>query len=127
VAQPEGFHEVGAPGEPAFYPGASNFLSPAPESVNFETAGFYRDHEGVVHLKGMVTPASDQLLFNLPAGYQPPTRKLIELVASCRCPGGRHTVTVQIVGPGVSPDSDGRILASEGPVSLDGLTFRAGS
>jgi hypothetical protein len=125
LAAPEAFHEVGAPGDTPFSPGASNFPSPSPD-IDFETAGFYKDHEGLVHLRGMVNPGAGQILFKLPPGYQPRTRKLLELVASCRCPTAEKTVTVQIIGPGVSPGTDGNILADSGPVSLDGLTFRAG-
>jgi len=127
VAAPEPFHEVGAPGEPPFSSGASNFPSPAPDAINFETAAFFKDHEGVVHLKGLVNPGGGQIIFSLPAGYRPRTKRIIELVASCRCSTGPQTVTVHIIGPDVNPGSEGRVLASNGPVSLDGLTFRAGS
>jgi hypothetical protein len=138
LAAPEDWHEVGAPGEPPFAAGASNYLSPNPESINFETAAFYKDREGVVHLKGMVRPsAADQKMFFFPAGYRPRSKTLIELIASCRgcdvgtSPGGDsvviNSITVQIIGSGYGPTIDGQITAANGPVSLNGLTFRAGS
>ena len=46
IVPPEGWHEVGAPGEVGFQNGWANV------GGGFETAAFYKDHEGVVRLKG---------------------------------------------------------------------------
>jgi hypothetical protein len=129
LVPPEAWREVGAPGQPGFKPGASNAISPLPGTLDFETAAFYKDREGVVHLKGMVVSSSDpnHEIFNLPAGYRPGERRLIEFAASCRaaCAG---TTTVQIIGSGFGAADDGKVMApNDGPVSLDGITFRAGS
>jgi hypothetical protein len=46
----------------------------------FANAGFYKDKQGVVHLRGVIrngVTTTNTVLFTLPAGYRPPTRKLI--------------------------------------------------
>jgi hypothetical protein len=126
LTPPEQWHEVGAPGETPFAPGASNAISPAPDMVNFETVAFYKDREAVVHLKGMATPGTGSEILFLPAGYRPRAGRVIELIASCRSPC-TSPITVQILGGGFGAADDGKVVAPSGPVSLDGLTFRAGS
>ena len=44
---------VGAAGQPSFLDGTSNV--PGGEGLNFQSAGFYKDHDGVVHLRSAVT------------------------------------------------------------------------
>ena len=67
----EEWREVGATGQPAFANSWSNFGS------GFDTAGFYKDALGIVHLKGLVDgPAgagtgSGTVAFTLPEGYRP--------------------------------------------------------
>lgn len=58
----EGWHTVGAAGEPAFQ---SGFTAPEPLK-------FYKDPAGVVHMVGRVqTGAQGNLIFTLPVGYRP--------------------------------------------------------
>ena len=47
----EAVHVVGAAGEPPFAPGASSMPAFAP-GINLPPVGFYKDHEGIVHLEG---------------------------------------------------------------------------
>ena len=85
IVPPEGWHEVGAPGEVGFQNGWANVPGP------FETAAFYKDHEGVVHLKGVVTGGTG-LIFQLPSGYRPANGRLIFMRCSAvvaRVPGER--------------------------------------
>jgi hypothetical protein len=61
---PEAFHTVGAAGQPPFENGFVNF------GGGFETAGFYRDRQCVIHLKGVITGSSN-VAFTLPTGFRP--------------------------------------------------------
>jgi len=108
LAAPEPYHEVGAPGEPPFEHSCQNL------GGAYETVAFFKDHEGIVHLKGeynLCSPANDAP-FHLPAGYRPASGKLIEF------PGG-----VTVYGSGLG--YDGAIYCSVGLCNLNGITFRA--
>jgi hypothetical protein len=61
----ESLHAVGAPGQPAFGTGWSNF------GGSFAVAGFYKDSLGIVHLQGSLTSGPGQIAFTLPQGYRP--------------------------------------------------------
>jgi hypothetical protein len=141
LAGPEAFHQVGAPGEPGFQNSWLNRGFTADEP-----AGFYKDAEGVVHLEGAVKGgAPNNVIFQLPPGYRPTSGKDLLVAAACECQavtndpqGGAVTVLLQtgaisIVGSGISATVDGGVslantsLQSGGRVSLDGITFRAGS
>src|SRR5215216_510142 len=69
IRGPEAYHELGTPGEPPFQNGAANF------SPSFSTAAFFKDEEGIVHLKGTVktkqVPGAGKVIFTLPSGYRP--------------------------------------------------------
>src|SRR6476660_4933647 len=68
VVPPEPWHEIGKPGEPQFENGCTG----APTELGNAPTGFYKDHEGVVHLKGEFTcNASGKQAFQLPPGYRP--------------------------------------------------------
>ena len=136
IAAPEAYHEVGSPGEPAFQNSWHNNAHP------FQTAAFYKDHEGVVHLRGAVSGGSaGTVIFQLPPGYRPPSGADNHFAANCACStstndskGDTANVTldtglVVIVGPGVLPGGDGAVvLGTTGTaVSFEGITFRAGS
>jgi hypothetical protein len=107
---PEPFHEVGASGEPPFENGWHN-ESPLTET----TAAFYKDPSGVVHLKGILTGGAEGTdIFHLPPGY-----RLTK--AACIATIGNRYVCIF---------SDGAVqftTGPTGPISLDGMTFLAGS
>src|SRR5690349_11134488 len=69
----EGVHLVGAPGEPPFLDGSSNV--PPEVGFNFQPAGFFKDHDGVVHLEGLAiggeTAPPGNEIFQLPPGFRP--------------------------------------------------------
>jgi hypothetical protein len=123
LAASEDWHEVGAPGEPGFLKSWVN------NGGSGLTAAFYRDREGVVHLKGLVTKGTGVEIFQLPPGYRPAGGKILGPPIACVggfCSGG--------VGPGAVYGSgwgekDGLVSAPPGAtlVSLDGITFRAES
>lgn len=124
----EPWHEVGAAGEPAFQNGYSN------SGGSSETAAFYKDREGVVHLKGTVTGAT-AIIFYLPAGYRPANGKELTFPVVCNCtlidsnsdtvsaPTGR----LQIFGDVGAPALNGAVSTNgiSSAVSLNGITFRA--
>ena len=124
----EPWHEVGAAGEPAFQNTYTN------SGGSFETAAFYKDGEGVVHLKGYVTGATATIFF-LPPGYRPANGKQLNFSVVCNCsvtdsnsdsvniPTGR----LQIFGDVGAPALDGAVgmTGLSSAVSLDGITFRA--
>jgi hypothetical protein len=125
LAPPEAWHEVGALGEPVFQNGWENLGSP-----EHENAAFFKDHEGIVHLKGSVKPGTTSVIFQLPTGFRPASGKKIEVAATCSggpCTEGVFPLT--IFGPGFSPTVDGGVEAFVGGtfVNLDGVTFRAES
>jgi hypothetical protein len=124
LAPSEGWHEVGAPGEPGLLNGWHNL--PAP----FESTAFYKDHEGIVHLRGALTGGTKNPGFLLPPGYRPPAGH--GLLVPMVCGGGPCTSLVApgaIDGPGVGPGLDGAVQAPAGATTfmLSGITFRAES
>jgi hypothetical protein len=82
----------------------------------WETAGYYKDKEGVVHLKGLVTGGTvGAIIFTLPAGYRPSAGKHIATVAA------GNACTLQIM-------PDGTILTystcGNSWITLDNISFR---
>jgi hypothetical protein len=137
IAAPENWHEVGTAGEPTFYPGASNRPDMAP--VELEHASFYKDKEGVVHLKGFVIIGTGGFIFSLPQGYRPAAKKLTAFAVVCNTctstdsnsdTSAVGTTPLVVLGSGIDPSlPDGLVaatLADPGDeVLLDGVTFRA--
>jgi hypothetical protein len=108
----EAWHEIGAPGEPAFQNAWTN------NSVALETtAAFYKDPLDVVHLKGIVTDGS-ATVFTLPAGYRP---------SKIGCWAGWRNGAIALIcfqPNGIITQAGG---SATGAMLLDGLTFRVGS
>jgi hypothetical protein len=146
IAPPEAFHDVGAPGEPSFQNGCTKLPSAIP-GLEAENPGFYKDREGVVHLRGIFDncdPTGNGIVFNLPPGYRPANNRLIGLTAFCNSGCERsdddtdgqsntHSESSGLVGivgagSGLLPGgaADGAVIATGDSMSLDGLTFRAG-
>jgi hypothetical protein len=107
----EGWHEVGAPGEPAYQNGWTHGgLS------TDSTAAFFKDPLGIVHLKGVLHSNTGSLTaFTLPAGYAPSQGLFLPAATT----PGTATLTIEIDGS-VKP------LCSTAPctVGIDGLSFR---
>lgn len=126
LAPPEAWHVVGAPGEPTFATGWHNWqLGEVPEP---ESVAFFKDREGIVHLKGGAIGPSPGLIFRLPPGYRPAAGKFINLPVFCvgtNCSGNSGVVVVY--GSGISADKDGAVVGTGILVSLSGITFRAES
>ena len=128
LTAPEGWHLVGAPGEPAFQNSWQN--SP---NVNYEPVSFYKDRGGVVHLRGRaINGAPNNTIFQLPAGYRPAAGKIALFSAACECTSAQST-GLTIAGSGYSSTFDGAVgmfngsLTTGNTLSLDGISFLAES
>jgi len=136
-------HLVGAPGEPGFEGGSSNVGGG--ETVNLRPVGFFKDHEGIVHLQGFAevgTGAPIPRIFTLPPGYRPGSGTVLYQLALCfpgaePCikdePGEDEQIHSLVLVAGGNVDLEGAPLSGgviSGPnrsVSLDGISFRAES
>jgi hypothetical protein len=145
----EQVHLVGAPGEPGFESGSSNL--PGESGVTFQPVGFYKDHEGIVHLQGIAEVGEGGslpgVLFRLPPGFRPKAGTLLIYDVFCsnfsgegECSsdsesdeirqtevlvGGSNTV---LSAGKETADLSGAVFTQSGVVvSLDGVTFRAES
>jgi hypothetical protein len=135
----EPWHEVGTTGEPAFASedpwGNTTYFTWGNAFPNaHETAGFYRDPYGAVHVKGTVCPGgspcgfvidpdegiAEMPIFTLPNGYRPAKRQVLTAMAADR------SVGYQTIRVNVSPDGIVEIQADYTPnwVALDSITFR---
>jgi hypothetical protein len=98
---------------PTFENGWGNYGS------SYNTAGYYKDPLGTVHLKGMVsggTVGDSVCIFTLPASYRPAQRELFA------------TETDPNVNARLDIDATGCIIpmsAATGWITLDGLTFKS--
>jgi hypothetical protein len=118
-------HVVGAPGEPGFENGSSNLATEG--LFNLTPVGFYKDHDGIVHLTGIAQVGNSSTLpsiFTLPPGFRPAagTVAIFSLI-----PEGPAIIG----GTGASfggLDLSGKVAGNqEKPSELEGITFRAGS
>jgi hypothetical protein len=123
---PEAWHFVGAPGEPQFQNGWEDF---EPASL-LEPVAFFKDHEGIVHLKGRAvrSTSGSRLIFALPPGFRPAQDKVLIQVVSCECSSGPvGELDINGTKP-LEPTNSGAIYGPTATtVGLDGITFRAES
>ncbi len=120
----EGWHEVGASGEPPFLNGWKDF---PPSSPRIETLAFYKDQGGIVHFKGQATGGSSGFVFHLPPGYRPASNAALGFLVSCGGCGPSNSAILEIDGSGIAPGQDGAIVAPGTSFSVEGITFRAES
>src|SRR5918999_1320561 len=134
IAPPEGFHQVGAAGEPPFLNGCTPHTLGVP-GAEVESPGFYKDREGRVHLKGVYAcPASNSIVFQLPPGYRPANNRILTFPGFCLdgctdSPSGddQRTGLLAIIGAGTPvPQGDGAVTGDGSQMSLDGISFRPG-
>ncbi len=112
---PEPFHRVGSPGQPPFLNGWTNY------DPSLAPAAFYKDREGVVHLKGAVTGGSSEFVFTLPPGYRPAvSQEFAALTVNSGPTRAINQLEVQAGGDVVFYEPVGLWA------SLSGITFRAG-
>jgi hypothetical protein len=118
----EPIHLVGAPGEPGFEGEASNLGSLSP-TVPVQSVGFFKDHEGIVHLVGTAKAGNGGLVFRLPEGFRPANNTLEFFNGN-----ENHPVAVAGTGLGggiVSGLVIGFTTPKGSPVILGGITFPA--
>jgi hypothetical protein len=126
----EAWHEVGATGQPGFTstPGAPSYTW-ANIGDGFNTAGFYKDPLGIVHLKGLIrilaastvtVGCSDAKVFTLPAGYRPAARTISQTVAK------DAFARVDVLATGEVALCNPFVWQPKDYLSLDGIEFRAG-
>lgn len=125
LAPMEATHLVGAPGEPPFQSGSVNYGT-VPPGFNLPPVGFFKDHDGVVHLEGIAKPGEEGslpgLIFTLPPGYRPASG-----ITQIFVNGGEELL---IAGSNVTVSGvniEGDVIASSPASVLSGITFRAGS
>jgi len=127
----ETWHEIGAAGEPAFRGSWQNGTPPYVCSVQnpgcpvYNTAGYYKDAQGVVHLKGSLTwTVSDTILFRLPPGYR--ASRALVFPAQSTLAGCPSSICRYVVYDGyVQLAFSGGINPSTYHFSIDGITFKA--
>jgi hypothetical protein len=124
LADGSGPHRRRSGGTP-FENGAHNFGITGPFTL--QPVGFYKDHEGIVHLQGIAETGSTapDFVFTLPPGFRPASGKtlIFEQVTEASAFIFGSNITVE------SFNLDGKILGTEekNPVVLDGISFRAES
>jgi len=110
ILRPEGWHIVGASGEPAFQNGWANMAGEA-------IAAFYIDASNIVRLKGAIdTGINVTTAFTLPESYWPD--EIMRLSADRVNTIGAAKVTV---------DTSGNVIPTNGNtngISLTGLSYR---
>lgn len=88
-------------------------------SATYNPAGYFRDKNGIVHLRGLVKSGTmGATIFTLPEGYRPAYRELQPVIANA---------TPNIIGR-CDIYTNGNVNATSGNngwYSLDGTTFRA--
>ncbi len=107
----EPVHRVNAANEPAFEHSWTN------EGGGFETAGFYKDPFGIVHLVGDVHNGTDAMsIFTLPTGYRPSST--VDVTVRANGDTGNATVAINTLG---AVEVFGYV---NNRVPLNGITFR---
>jgi len=97
---------------PAFMNSWTNY------DTTYNPAGYFKDSLGIVHLRGLVKNGTNNTtIFTLPVGYRPSNRELQAVQTNLNTIG-----RVDILADGQVTVVSG----SNGWVSLDGITFRAG-
>jgi hypothetical protein len=102
----EEWREVGATGQPAFTNSWVNHTA-----VTQESAAFYRDALGIVHLKGLIKSGTiGTSAFTLPEGYRPPLTKRFACPSAGaygQCDVGADGTVVPAVGNNANFDLSG--------------------
>ena len=95
------------------------------DEKSYNSAGYFRDTNGIVHLRGAVVCAEDSKLkepvFTLPESYRPAKNELY-IVASCGDTTQFKTVTCKVSSNGDVAYNNG--ASKNYGIFLDGITFR---
>lgn len=109
----------------------SNGWAAYSSGAGFSSPGYYKDHNGRVHLKGLIqhitsAPTADEVMFTLPAGFRPLDRLVLTGIA-----GGDGGTEGRVQR--VDIKANGEVLyltqiaagAANTFISLDGMSFLA--
>jgi hypothetical protein len=127
IKDPERYHEVGTPGEPAFKNGTTNFVpvddQGKPLANPYSTTAFLKDNEGFVHLRGtLAAKDAGKVAFTLPSRYRP--RKILDIAVIA----GNFSAGNSIGYIYVHPNGDVEVGGVKGAANyaLDSVSFLAG-
>jgi hypothetical protein len=120
----EGWHFVGAAGEPLFEHGFVNYPLNPPSS--YERLAFFKDAAGIVHLKGAANGGEkDKSVFTLPPGFRPASERDLAFPVSC---GGCAVTGIDLLEIfGSNTGADGQVRSPGSSLFVDGVSFRAES
>ncbi|HEY7255930.1 MAG TPA: hypothetical protein VH476_04530 [Solirubrobacterales bacterium] len=106
----------------------SGWTNSPPSPAGFNSVGFYKDREGIVHLQGLAIGGEvGKPVFVLPPGFRPGAAKVVAASAVCGCSGGNSTWPLFILGSSVPAVEGAVFIPTASTVGLDGVTFRAES
>jgi hypothetical protein len=111
----EAYRSVGQAGQPSFMNGWTNFAG------GYAGAGFYKDSQQVVHLRGTITGGNESVAFMLPPAYRPPANLFMPAA------GGGDVTQAAIVAIFAQGGVYAACATTPCTLGLDGLTFRAGA
>jgi hypothetical protein len=118
TADPEAWHYIGDPGEPAFENGWSNYDSAVNHGdATYQHAAYRKDNDGVVHLRGLVKGGTiGQRFFTLQGDYCPWYFHPFPAISS----NALARVTVEFVQPWCGVYAD---FGSNTWISLEGVSY----
>jgi hypothetical protein len=126
LAPPEPIRLVGTAGQPPFLDGSANG---PPGPATFEPVGFYKDHEGIVHLEGFAIVGAEEnplkgLIFQLPPGYRPASGTVATFAQG---EGALFIFGSNVSVVGKNLEGDVLLTKAPGAALLGGISFRAQS
>jgi hypothetical protein len=127
LTPPEAIRLVGSPGQPSFLDGTVNY--PPQSGVTFRSVGFYKDHEGIVHLEGLAKVGKEEkpiggLVFMLPAGYRPASGS-VQTFPNAESEGSVVVFGSNVTYEGQNLEGDVYVTSgTESTANLSGITFR---
>lgn len=87
------------------------------DSVNWETAAYFKDSFGIVHLKGLIKNGTlNASAFTLPAGYRPAKSEMFRTISNG---SGVDRIDISLAG------AVDMLVSANVYVTLSGITFRA--
>lgn len=127
LTPPEAIRLVGSSGQPSFLDGTVNY--PAQSGVTFRSVGFYKDHEGIVHLEGLAKIGKEEnpisgLVFTLPPGYRPASGS-VQTFPNAETEGSVVVFGSHVTNEGQNLEGDVYVTSGTGATAnLSGITFR---
>jgi hypothetical protein len=90
-----------------------------------QTVAFYKDHEGIVHLRGVADGKSGLPMFKLPPGYRPAIGTTLYTLVHANNASG--AILLNIYGSTPNPIFDGTVVGGASELYLDAVSFPAES